>query len=84
MARAAVTTAERFEWMAPATALTGASGLWIGVLANAWPRMSLFGEICTGAHSSLMDHCALCYPAAGLTVAGFALLARTLGRRAGI
>ncbi len=53
--------------------------LWLAVLAREWPRLAAGGAVC-GEASGLLGHCALCYPAAVLTVAGLVLAGLSLPR----
>lgn len=68
-------------------ALHGALGaiiLWSGVLIREWPRLAAGGLLC-GEPDGLFGHCALCWPAAGMTGIALGLLAMTFraaGRRA--
>ena len=75
---AVAVTADRTAWRSAQVALAGAGLVWTSVLALAWPRLMLAGQICSHAHQGLLDHCPLCYPAAALTVVGVALAARAL------
>lgn len=51
----------------------GAIVLWSGVLVREWPRMAAGGPLC-GEAQALFGHCALCWPAAALSVVALALL----------
>jgi hypothetical protein len=78
-----VAMADRTGWRGAQAALAGAGLLWAGVLTLAWPRLSLFGQICTQAHQGVLDHCPLCYPAAALTAVGLGLVVRQAALRSG-
>ena len=57
----------------------GAAGLWMGLLATQWDRLTAIGVICSES-VGLLGHCALCYPAAALTVLTAVLAAASLRR----
>ena len=62
----------------------GAIILWSGVLIREWPLLAAGGPLC-GEPDSLFGHCALCWPAAGMTGIALCLLVMTFraaGRRA--
>jgi len=54
----------------------GAIVLWSGVLIREWPLLAAGGSLC-GEPDSVLGHCALCWPAAALTVAALTLMAMT-------
>lgn len=58
----------------------GAIILWTGVLIRELPLLAAGGTLC-GEPAGLLGHCALCWPAVGLT--GFAAAALILPFRAG-
>ena len=54
----------------------GAIVLWSGVLIREWPQLAAGAPLC-GEPNSILGHCALCWPAAGLTGLALALLVMT-------